>query len=83
MSPITNNIRRIIDAKGIKQKAVASRAGYSEKTFSAMMNGRRTIKADDILKIANALSVEPNALFQAQARKEGIYAETKNAHQLG
>jgi len=64
MSLIIQNIKRIIDNQGIKQKVVAVRAGYSEKQFSAMMNGRRTIKADDIPKIANALGVEANELFR-------------------
>lgn len=64
MSLIIQNIKRIIDNQGIKQKVVAVRAGYSEKQFSAMMNGRRTLKADDIPKIANALGVEANELFR-------------------
>jgi len=63
MELITGNIRKILNSKGFKNKSVAERAGIGEKAFSDMLNGRRTIKADDILKIANALYVEPNALF--------------------
>lgn len=67
MKLVANNIKKILDTQGIKQKALANRAGYDEKAFSNMLNGRRTIKAVDILKIANALSVEPNELFKVNA----------------
>lgn len=66
METVVNNIKKILDEQGMKQKALAIRAGYNEKAFSNMMNGRRLIKADDVLKIANALSVEPNRLFGMQ-----------------
>ncbi len=61
---VTMNIRKIIQCKGIKQYAVAKKAGYDEKTFSAMLNGRKLIKACDVPNIANALEVTPNDLFK-------------------
>ena len=60
---VSENIRNIIAEKGLKNKAVAQRAGFSEKQFSALMNGRRTIKDVDVVAIANALDVTPNELF--------------------
>lgn len=56
-------IKRIIDSKGLKQKSVAIKAGYTEQQFSNLLNGRKIFSAYDVLRIANALDVMPNDLF--------------------
>ena len=56
-------IERIIKEKGIKQYAVANKAGYTKQQFNDMLNGRKIIKAIDILAIAKALEVSPNDLY--------------------
>ena len=40
-SLIAANTKRIIADKGLKQRVVAAKAGFSEKQFSALMTGRR------------------------------------------
>lgn len=65
-SVIAENTKRILSEKGLKQKALAERLGYNEKEFSNMLNGRKIIKGDDILPIANALGVEPNDICKKQ-----------------
>lgn len=62
-SVIAENTRRIISAKGLKQRSVAEKAGFSEKQFSALMTGRKVIKDIDVIAIANALDATPNDLF--------------------
>lgn len=62
-SVVAQNTRRIINEHGLKNKAIAEKAGYSEKQFSNMLNGRRVITWIDIIKISNALEVTPNDLF--------------------
>lgn len=62
-SIIAENTKRIIADKGLKHKAVAERAGFTDKQFSALMNNRRIIKDMDVVAIANALEVTPNDLF--------------------
>lgn len=57
------NIKKLIEIKGLKQCAVAYRAGFSEQEFSNMLNGRKIIKAEDVTAIANALDATPNDLF--------------------
>lgn len=64
-SIVPGNIIRIINEKGIKQNAVACRAGYGKQAFSAMLNGRKIIKVSDIKAIAEALDVPPNELFKS------------------
>ena len=60
---VAENTKRIIAEKGLKQRAVAIKAGFSEGQFSALMTGRRVIKDIDIIAIANALDATPNELF--------------------
>ncbi len=61
--PVAKNICLIISDKGLKQKAVAEKAGLPIQAFNKMLNGRRLIKIPNILMIANALEVDINALF--------------------
>ncbi|MGN0348194.1 MAG: helix-turn-helix domain-containing protein [Roseburia sp.] len=63
-SIVAPNVKEIIREKCLKQSAVAKKAGYSDQQFSAMMNGRKIIKDTDILRIATALSVDANQLFE-------------------
>lgn len=70
-STIAENAKRIINEKGLKNRAVAARAGFSEKQFSALLNQRRVIRDVDVIAIANALDVTPNDLFgQPPAEKK-------------
>lgn len=62
-SEIAENIKIIIKEKGLLQKTVAREAGYTAKTFNNMLNHRKVIKDCDIVPIAKALKVDPNALF--------------------
>lgn len=62
-SKIAVNTKRIIAEKGLKQRAVATKAGFSEQQFSALMTGRRIIKDVDVMAIAIALDTTPNELF--------------------
>lgn len=55
--------RKIIQDKGLKQKSVAIKAGYTDQQFSNLLNGRKIFSAYDVLRIAAALEVTPNDLF--------------------
>lgn len=71
-SIVVQNIRRIIQEKGMKQGAVARKAGITEKSFSEMLRNRRLIKASDIAHIATSLEVEPNDLFVIEQHERGV-----------
>lgn len=62
---IAENIKRIINERGYKQKAVAKIAGYDIKAFNNLLNGRKLITDCDIIAISDALGVTPNDLFSA------------------
>lgn len=57
------NISKLIIARGLKQGAVAERAGFSKQQFSDMLNGRKIIKLCDVIAIAMALNVGVDDLF--------------------
>ena len=61
---IAANIKRVIAEKNLIQKGVAKRAGYTQQQLSDMLNGRKTIKAVDILIISQALEVEAGDLLK-------------------
>lgn len=60
---VRKNIRKIIKEKKMLQKDVGTKVGYSEQAFSNMLAGRKIIRAEDILILAEVLSVTPNELL--------------------
>lgn len=68
INPIITNTKKIIHERGIKQKVVAEKAGYSAQQFSNMLNGRKIIGCIDIMRISDALRVTPNDLFGIEKR---------------
>lgn len=62
-SNIIENINNEISSKGLKKSFVAQKAGMTFQQFSDTLNGRRTLKTDEVPRIAEALGVTPNDLF--------------------
>lgn len=60
-------IRAYIDDLGFKQNAVAERSGIPPKTFNAIMNGKRTLYADEFEAICVALNVPAETFFKNQS----------------
>lgn len=54
---VYEKVRDYVDRNGIKQKTVAQKAGIPVATFNAMLNGKRTMYADDLKAICCALCV--------------------------
>lgn len=68
-APIAGNVKQIISEKGLKQIAVAKKAGYTPNAFSTMLTGRKIMKPCDILQIAKALGVEVGELFKEEGER--------------
>ena len=66
---VYKKVRAYIDDNGLKQIAIAQKAGISKVTFNAMMNGKRIMYADDLRAIRLALNVSPE-LFIEVPKKE-------------
>lgn len=69
-SPAADNISRLIEKNGLKQVYVAEKAGYKAQELNDMLNGRRLIKACDVPRIALALGVEINEIYEAGEKGE-------------
>lgn len=63
--PVAFGIKQIIKEKGLVQKSVASRAGFTEQQFSDMVNSRKIIKACDLIPISRALGVTVPDIYDA------------------
>ena len=61
---VYEKVRAYIDEQGLKQKTVAEKAGISNVTFNAIMNGKRTLYADDLKAICIALQVSPELFIE-------------------
>ena len=60
---VYEKVRAYIQEHGIKQIAVAERAGIPNNTFNAILNGKRTLYADDLRAICLALNVSPEVFI--------------------
>lgn len=61
--PVDVRIVEIMEKAGLKQCAVAKKAGYTNHEFNDMVRGRRLIKIADAINLASVLGVTPNDLF--------------------
>lgn len=61
--PVSENVSRLIQERGLKHGAVAEWAGFTKQQFSDMLNGRKIIKPCDVVAIAGALGVSEGKLF--------------------
>lgn len=64
---VYEKVRAYIDEQGLKQKTVAERAGIPNVTFNAIMNGKRTLYADDLKAICVALQVSPELFIEVNS----------------
>ncbi len=63
--PIAVGIKSLITERGMIQRVVAERAGYTSQQFSDMLNNRKIIKAIDIVPISKALGVSVQEVYDA------------------
>lgn len=62
-SCVVIGIKQNMAAKGLYQKFVAEKSGFTEQQFSDMLNGRKVIRAEYLPAIAKALKVDVGDLF--------------------
>jgi len=56
---VYEKVRAYIEQQDYKQVIIANKAGIPQTTFNAIMNGKRTMYADDLRAICLALNVSP------------------------
>lgn len=60
---VYEKVRLYIDDNGYKQVTIAEKAGIPKATFNAILNGKRTLYADDLKSICIALNVSPEVFI--------------------
>ena len=68
MPDVRDSIARIIQDKALKQSVIAQRAGLTADKFSATLNHRRKLDANEFLKVCAALGMTPEAVAGYQER---------------
>ena len=61
---VYEKVREYITSHGIKQTVIARKCGISTATFNAILNGKRTMYADDLRAICFALDVSPELFIE-------------------
>lgn len=56
---VYEKVRTYLVTHNLKQNAIAEKAGISNMMFQAMLEGKRTLYADDLRAICFALDVTP------------------------
>ena len=79
---VYQKVRAYIAENGLKQVAVAEKAGIPKNTFNAILNGKRTLYADDLRAVCLALNVSPELFIQVKhpcpkKEKQSEKGETK------
>lgn len=64
---VYEKVRNYIEEQGLKQVAVAEKSGISKVTFNAILNGKRTLYADDLRSICLALNVSPEMFIEVKS----------------
>ena len=59
----SNDVKRIIEERGIKQSFIAQKIGMHPKTFNALLNGRKVFDVIYVVPICEALGISPNELL--------------------
>ena len=61
---VHQKVRAYIVDHGLKQVVVAKKCGIPNATFNAILNGKRTLYADDLRAICLALDVSPEIFIE-------------------
>ena len=60
---VCDRLKLYIDRSGLKQKVIAEKSGFSENQMSQMLNDKRSISADELEIICNAMGTSPNEIY--------------------
>ena len=75
---VYEKVRAYIEQHGYKQVAIANKAGIPHQTFNAIMDGKRTMYADDLCSVCIALNVSPELFIEVNNRNLKNEEENSN-----
>lgn len=67
---VYEKVRAYMDENGYKQVTISEKAGIPKATFNAILNGKRTLYADDLKAICIALNVSPEVFIDVKKDTE-------------
>lgn len=65
---VCDRLKLYIINKGLKQKIIAEKSGLTENQMSQILNGKRSISADELEIICNAMDAKPNDIYQIKSQ---------------
>lgn len=71
---VAKGIETLLQERGLKQRVIAKKSGFTQQQFSDMLRGRKIIRADYLVQIAQAMGVSVQDIFDA-----GVFGESKEA----
>ncbi len=60
---VNERLKKYVEEKGMKQRALAEKTGFSDNQVSQTLNGKRSISADELEVYCNALNISPNDIY--------------------
>ena len=63
---VWEKVKAYIDERGIKQTVLAKKTGIPQSTFNTILNGKRTMYAEDLRAICCALKVSPELFISCE-----------------
>lgn len=60
---VCEKLRLYINQNGLKQKVIAEKSNLTENQMSQILNGKRSISADEFEIICNAMNANPNDIY--------------------
>lgn len=66
---VCDRLKLYIGIKGLKQKSIAEKAGFTENQMSQILNGKRNISADELEIICNAMNAKPNDIYEIKGEE--------------
>ena len=65
---VYQKVKQYLKDHGIQQRFVADKCNISQSTFNAMLNGKRTMYAEDLRLICLTLNVSPELFIEYQEK---------------
>lgn len=62
-TPISENLKKMLEDRGYKQKYLANQLNTSDRVISNILNGRKSLDEPLIIKLAQVMDVDFNTLF--------------------
>lgn len=67
---VCERLKLYIKQSGLKQCSVAEKSGFTENQFSQILNDRRSVSADELEVICNAMNASPNDIYIIKPKQE-------------